>query len=318
MNQLDQLKKYTKVVIDSGDIQNIKKYKPFDATTNPSLILKAINMKEYSYLVKKSIIYSKKKGGSIKKKINRAVDKIIVSIGVEILKKIPGVISSEVDSRLSFNTQDSIKKAKKIIYMYENEHGIDRSRVLIKLASTWEGIQAAKLLEKENIHCNLTLLFSFAQAKACAESNVFLISPFVGRIYDWYRINYPSIKYNILNDEGVNSVKKIYKYYKKYSYNTIIMGASFRNKNQILSLSGCDCLTISPDLLKELESNNETFTRQLFPTKKIFNKPKNKLSKFEFEILHNKDLMAVEKLSEGIKQFSLDQIALEKIIEKNM
>ncbi|NIH41207.1 MAG: transaldolase [Buchnera aphidicola (Periphyllus aceris)] len=318
MNQLEQLKKYTKVVIDSGDIQNIKKYNPFDATTNPSLILKAIQMEKYNYLIKESIQYSKKKGGSKEKIINRAVDKIIVNFGVKILKKIPGVVSSEVDSRLSFNTEKSIKKAKDLIYMYENEHGINRSRVLIKLAATWECIKAAKYLEKEKINCNLTLLFSFAQARACAEAHVFLISPFVGRIYDWYNLHYPMKEYNVLYDKGVESVKKIYEYYKKYSYKTIIMGASFRNKKQILSLSGCDCLTISPELLKELKSSNEIFSKQLFLPKKVFSKIKEKISKSEFNFLHNQDLMAVEKLSEGIKQFSLDQNFLESIIEKNI
>ncbi|CAL4318488.1 Transaldolase A [Buchnera aphidicola (Periphyllus testudinaceus)] len=318
MNQLEQLKKYTKVVIDSGDISHIKKYKPFDATTNPSLILKAIKMKEYFYLIKNSIEYSKKKGGNNKKKITRAVDKIIVSLGSEILNKIPGVVSSEVDARLSFNIEKSILKAKKIISMYENDHGINRNRVLIKLAATWEGIKAAEYLEKNNIHCNLTLLFSFAQARACAESNVFLISPFVGRIYDWYKLNYPTSKYHVLQDKGVRSVKNIYEYYKKYLYKTIIMGASFRNKEQILALSGCDCLTISPELLEDLKSSDEILNKELFLPKVTFKKPDEKLSKSEFKFLHNKDLMAVEKLSEGIKQFSLDQNTLEKIIKKNM
>lgn len=318
MNQLDQLKKYTKIVLDSGDIENIDKYTPYDATTNPSLILKAIKMKKYQYLIKESIKYSKKKGGTKKKQIINATDKIIVSIGSKILKKIPGVISSEVDSRLSFDTKKSVLRAKKLIYMYEKEHGIPRSRILIKLAATWECIKAAKYLEQDNIHCNLTLLFSFAQARACAEANVFLISPFVGRIYDWNKIHNPWNLYNVLNDQGVQSVKKIYKYYKKYSYKTIIMGASFRNVEQILALSGCDCLTISPELLNVLQNRNKKIFKNLIKPKLILDQPSVKLSKSKFLWLHNQDAMAVEKLSEGIRQFGIDQTILESIIKKNI
>jgi transaldolase len=318
MNQLEQLKKYTKVVIDSGDIENITHYTPYDATTNPSLVLKAIQMKKYEYLLQKSINYAKKKGGLKNQIVTNATDKIIVSIGAEILKKIPGVVSSEVDSRLSFNTEKSIKKAKKLISLYEVEFGIDRSRILIKLASTWECIQAAKKLEQEGIHCNLTLLFSFAQARACAESKVFLISPFVGRISDWYSINYSSVKYRSSLDPGVQSVKKIYEYYKKHDYKTIIMGASFRNIKQVLSLSGCDCLTISPELLSILQAKSKLITKKLFMPKKIYAKPIKKLSHSEFLWLHNQDPMAVEKLSQGIRQFGTDQYLLEEIVTKNM
>ncbi|WII23742.1 transaldolase [Buchnera aphidicola] len=317
MNQLEQLKNYTKVVVDSGDINNIEKYKPHDATTNPSLILKVIKMPEYQYLLKDAINYAHKKGGNKTQKIINATDKIIVSIGIEILNKIPGFISSEVDSRLSFNTEESILKAHKIIEMYEQEYGIPRSKILIKLASTWECIKAAQFLEKDNIKCNLTLLFSFAQARACAESNVFLISPFVGRIYDWYKSKYPEIIYNSSNDPGVKSVKKIYEYYKKYSYNTIIMGASFRNVDQILELSGCDRLTISPELLGFLQCNTKKIFCKLKKPNKKYQHPKHRLSESEFRWLHNQDAMAVEKLSEGIRQFSLDQDILEKIVLKN-
>lgn len=318
MNQLEQLKKYTKIVIDSGDIENIKKYTPYDATTNPSLVLQAIKMKKYEYLLQKSINYAKKKGGTKNELITNATDNIIVSIGAEILKKIPGVVSSEVDSRLSFDVEKSIEKAKKLIFMYEEEYGIDRSRILIKLASTWECIQAAKLLEKENIHCNLTLLFSFAQARACAEAKVFLISPFVGRISDWYNINYSSSDYQASLDPGVQSVKKIFEYYKKHSYKTIIMGASFRHIKQVLSLSGCDCLTISPELLSILKSKKKIIKKKLLTPKKKLSNSNKKLSHADFLWLHNQDPMAVEKLSQGIRQFGTDQYLLEKIVIKNM
>ncbi|CAL4318440.1 transaldolase [Buchnera aphidicola] len=317
MNQLDQLKSYTKVVIDSGDIENIDEYRPHDATTNPSLILKAINMRKYNYLLKESINYAHKNGGNKKQKIINATDKILVSIGAKILQKIPGFVSSEVDSRLSFNTEESILKAHKIINMYEQEYGVSRSRILIKLAATWECIQAAKFLEKEDIKCNLTLLFSFSQARACAEANVFLISPFVGRIYDWYKSKNLLDSYDEFNDPGVNSVKKIYKYYKKNSYNTIIMGASFRNVKQILSLSGCDRLTISPELLNILRSNNDPISCELKEHSNNYKKPIDKLSESEFRWMHNQDPMAVEKLSEGIRQFGIDQSLLEEIVEKN-
>ncbi|MCW5197599.1 transaldolase [Buchnera aphidicola] len=318
MNQLEQLKKYTKIVIDSGDIEKIEKYTPYDATTNPSLVLKAIQMKKYRSLLQESINYAKKKGGNRNKIITNATDKIIVSIGAEILKKIPGVVSSEVDSRLSFDTHKSIEKAKKLISLYETEFGISRSRILIKLAATWECIQAAKELEKENIRCNLTLLFSFAQARACAESKVFLISPFVGRISDWYNVNYSSSQYKSSLDPGVQSVQKIYKYYKKYSYKTVIMGASFRDIKQVLSLSGCDCLTISPELLEILQSKNTIIKQKLSTPKKIFPNHTDILSHSDFLWLHNQDSMAVEKLSQGIRQFGTDQYLLEEIVIKNM
>ncbi|QCI27075.1 transaldolase [Buchnera aphidicola] len=312
MNQLNELKKITTIVADTGDVNEIKKYEPIDATTNPSLILQTMNISAYHNLIIDAVNYGKKIGNFIKDKITHASDKILVNIGKEILKYIPGKVSSEIDSRLSFNTELCILKAKKIINMYE-DLGISRSRILIKLASTWECIQAAKELQKDDIHCNLTLLFSFAQAKACAESNVFLISPFVGRIYDWYYQNKLIKNYNSSTDPGVVSLKKIYKYYKQYGYKTIIMGASFRNIEQILELSGCDYLTISPIFLKQLKNNVGKVIRKLIP-ETIIKKPKYILNESEFRWEHNQDRMAVEKLSEGIRQFSNDQEKLEKIL----
>ncbi|CAL4318470.1 Transaldolase A [Buchnera aphidicola (Pterocallis alni)] len=316
MNQLIGLKQFTKIVADSGNFYEINKYKPEDATTNPSLILQNINIPEYQCLIDDAIVYSKKLGGDRNTKIIHASDKLIVNIGNKILQYIPGMISTEIDARLSFNTDLCILKANKIINMYE-ELGIDRSRVLIKLASTWECIQAAKQLKKDNINCNLTLLFSFAQAKACAEAGIFLISPFVGRIYDWYCKNGLLKNYHVSSDPGVLAVQKIYKYYKKYGYNTIIMGASFRNTKQILALSGCDCLTIAPIFLEKLKNTNAIVERKLnLPNKSI--NTATALDIYEFNLEHNQDRMAVEKLSEGIRQFSDDQEKLEIILNDKM
>ncbi|WP_343191885.1 transaldolase [Buchnera aphidicola] len=316
MNQLDQLKKYSTIVIDTGNINLIKKFLPQDATTNPSLILHAMKLPYYKNLISNAIKCANKINGSIQKKICFASKKISVDIGTEILKIVPGRISTEVDARISFDKELCISYAKGIIDMYE-KNGIKKNRVLIKLAATWESIQAAKELEKENIHCNLTLLFSFAQARACAEAGVFLISPFVGRIYDWYKKN------NILNinkfkdDPGVCSVKKIFNFYKKYSYKTIIMAASFRNIMQILELSGCDYLTISPELLYKLKLNFKKIEKKLvFPNKK--NTAKKKITESEFRFQHNENVMASEKLSEGIRQFGYDQKEIENIIIKNI
>ncbi|QCI15784.1 transaldolase [Buchnera aphidicola] len=316
MNQLNLLKQFSIVVADTSDIESICKYKPQDATTNPSLILQAVSLNKNKRFIDQAVQYANKKGGLYKDKIVNASDKILVDIGVEILKYIPGYISSEVDARLSFSTEKCILKAQKIIKLYE-EQGIPRNRVLIKLASTWECIKASEELQKDDIFCNLTLLFSFAQARACAESNVFLISPFVGRIYDWY------VSQNLLStssfekDPGVLSVCKIYDYYKKYNYKTIIMGASFRNINQILHLSGCDRLTISPNLLKELESNTKKIKRKLIPPN-VHYIPPIALSEEEFRWEHNQDAMAVEKLSEGIRNFGRDQLYLEQILAKKI
>jgi len=314
LNQLESLKKYTTIVADSGDIEFIREYLPEDATTNPSLIRQAVNLPKYQYVIHNAVSYAKKKGGCKNLKIENAVDKISIILGIQILNVIPGKISTEIDSRLSFNTDLCIERARKIISMYDEEN-IDRSRVLIKLAATWESVCAAKELKKEGIQSNLTLLFSFAQARICAESQVFLVSPFVGRIYDWYSSKSLIMSSNIDEDPGVKSVRKIYFYYKKYGYKTIIMGASFRNIDQILALSGCDRLTISPILLNKLKLNKNSVIRKLIPPKIIKSKP-IPLSRSEFLWLHNEDAMAVEKLSEGIRQFSIDQKFLEDHVSK--
>ncbi|VFP85650.1 Transaldolase A [Buchnera aphidicola (Cinara pseudotaxifoliae)] len=314
MNQLERLKKYTTVVVDSGDIECIARYRPQDATTNPTLILKSVLSKKYDFIINEAIQYAKKMGGSQSNQLQNASDMVSVRFGKEILKYIPGYISTEIDARLSFNTDQCVQKAIKLINLYK-EQDIDTSRVLIKLAATWECIQAAYKLKKLGILCNLTLLFSFAQARACADFDVFLISPFVGRIYDWYQKNNTDHSYCSASDPGVLAVKKIFFYYKKYMYKTIIMGASFRNVEQILELSGCDRITISPDLLNLLENKTCDFNKKL-DIKKISTvsfKP-TPISESEFRFLHNQDAMAVEKLSEGIRQFSHDQIELENFL----
>jgi transaldolase len=313
MNQLEELKKMTTVVVDSGDIESISKYVPEDATTNPTLILQAMSLDHYQELIDKSIIYAKKTGTDYESKIVDATDKISVSLGIQILRFISGKVSIEVDARLSFDQESCIKKAIKLINMFEEE-GIHRSRILIKLAATWEGIKAAEELEKNNIHCNLTLLFSFAQAQACAEAGVYLISPFVGRIYDWYNVRDPINPYRYDRDPGVISVHKIYNYYKTHGYSTIVMGASFRKKEQILGLAGCDRLTISPLLLSELQSSTGPVERKLFNTRKNVDLS-IKITESDFHWLHNQDIMAVEKLSDGIRKFGDDQIKLEKVVE---
>lgn len=312
MNQLESLKKMTTVVVDSGDIEFISKFFPEDATTNPTLILQAMFLKHYQKLIDESIHYAKKIGGDYKNKIVNATDKIAVSLGIKILNLISGKVSIEVDSRLSFNKELCIEKAYKLINMFEEE-GFDRSRILIKLAATWEGIKAAEELEKHNIRCNLTLLFSFVQAQACAEAGVYLISPFVGRIYDWHNKITPIRTYSYEKDPGVMSVHRIYNYYKENGYSTIVMGASFRRKEQILGLAGCDRLTISPILLSELLSSTDIVERKLFNIKNKFN-PGIKVTESDFRWLHNQDIMAVEKLSDGIRQFGYDQIKLEKMV----
>lgn len=319
MDQLEILKKFTTIVVDSGDIELIQQYKPMDATTNPSIILYNVLSKKYNYIVEKSILYSKKIGGSIENQITNSVDMISVIFGCEILKNIPGYISTEIDAKLSFNVDLCVRKAIKIIKLYD-DLGINKSRILIKLAATWEGIQAAKILKKIGIQCNLTLLFSFAQAQACADAKVFLISPFVGRIYDWYNKNGNLVVPYIANDDpGVIAIKNIFYHYKKYGYKTIIMGASFRRIEQIIALSGCDRLTISPSLLSELQYCNMHIERNLSSkgTKKNVCPP-SILSESEFRWLHNKNPMAVEKLSEGIRQFYVDQKKLEVFLSKHL
>jgi len=316
MNQLDAMKQFTTVVADSGDIESIRHYHPEDATTNPSLILKASGLDAYKHLIDDAIDYAKKQGGSKETQIINASDKVAINLGMEILKSVPGRVSTEVDARLSFDRGMCVTKAEKLVRMYE-ENGIDRSRILIKLASTWEGIKAAEELEKNGIQCNLTLLFSFAQARACAEAGVFLISPFVGRIYDWYNTRKPLDPYVVDEDPGVKSVRRIYDYYKKHRYSTVIMGASFRKVEQIQALAGCDRLTISPNLLEELANSDAPLERKLEPSTEGFHQPAS-LSEAEFRWEHNQDPMAVEKLSDGIRQFAIDQQKLEDVLASRL
>ncbi|QIQ21522.1 transaldolase [Zophobihabitans entericus] len=314
MSQLDELKKYTIVVADTGDIDSIKQFSPEDATTNPSLVLKAAQLPQYKHLIDSAIETAKQQGGSKETQLLNASDQVAVNIGAEILKYVPGRISTEVDARLSFDRGMCVAKARKLIALYQ-EKGIDKSRILIKIAATWEGIKAAEELEKEKINCNLTLLFSFAQARACAEAGVYLISPFVGRIYDWYNTRQPITNYVAAEDPGVVSVRNIYNYYKQHRYTTVVMGASFRKKEQILALAGCDRLTISPNLLNELKDSKEPVTRVLEPSKEVLNRP-SPITESEFRWQHNSDAMAVEKLAEGIRQFAVDQNKLEEMLVK--
>jgi len=319
MSALEQLKKLTVVVADTGDFEAMKEYKPTDATTNPSLILQAANMPQYQSLINKAIEYGKGRGGSAEDQLTNTMDKLFVLFGCEILKIIPGRVSTEVDARLSFNKEGSITKAKRLIDLYAEE-GIAKERILIKLASTWEGIQAAKELEeKHGIHCNMTLLFNFAQAVACAEAGVTLISPFVGRILDWYIAHTNQKSYEPLEDPGVKSVTKIYNYYKKFGYKTVVMGASFRNSGEIKALAGCDLLTISPALLQELSKSNESITPYLnAKTAEKENLEKISIDEKSFRWMLNDDEMANDKLSDGIRKFAADAIKLEKIIQQKM
>ncbi|XP_018329221.1 transaldolase [Agrilus planipennis] len=316
-NSLEQLKELTTVVADTGDFEAMKQYKPTDATTNPSLILQAATLPQYKQLVEKAVKYGYKTGSNAEDRLEAAMDKLFVLFGVEILKIIPGRVSTEVDARLSFDKEASITKAKRIIELYEEE-GIKKDRILIKLASTWEGIQAAKELEqKHGIHCNLTLLFSFAQAVACAEAGVTLISPFVGRILDWHVANTDKKSFSGEEDPGVISVKKIYNYYKKFGYKTIVMGASFRNVEEIKALAGCDYLTISPKLLGELEGSNDVLKKQLSEENaKRAQIEKITLNEAAFRWMHNEDVMATDKLADGIRKFAADAIKLENSIKE--
>jgi len=309
-NQLEQLKQMTTVVADTGDVEAIAKFHPQDATTNPSLLLKAAALPNYQHLLTHAVDWAKEQSNDTTQQVSDAADKLSVLIGLEILKIVPGRISTEVDARLSFDCQASIKKAHKLIAMY-NEAGITNDRILIKLASTWEGIKAAEQLEKEGINCNLTLLFSFAQAQACAESGVYLISPFVGRILDWYKKDTGRANYPADEDPGVVSVTSIYNYYKAKGFNTVVMGASFRNIGEILALAGCDRLTISPQLMNELE-NSETNVEQKLFAKQEQQAVDKTLSEATFRWAMNEDPMATEKLSEGIRNFAVDQNKLEK------
>ncbi|WP_100643053.1 transaldolase [Alteromonas facilis] len=313
-DQLSSLRTMTTVVADTGDIEAIKKYQPVDATTNPSLLLKAAELPQYASLIDEAVAYAKSLGGSEAEQIDNASDKLAVSIGHQIQQIIPGRISTEVDARLSFDTQATIAKAEKLIALYQAA-GVDKSRILIKIASTWEGIKAAEHLEKQGINCNLTLLFSFAQAQACAEAGVFLISPFVGRILDWYKKSTGKDSYASAEDPGVVSVTKIYNYYKQHGYNTVVMGASFRNTGEITELAGCDRLTISPQLLEELANTGGEVQQKLTPATDVSAKPEP-LSEAEFRWAHNEDAMATEKLAEGIRNFAADQEKLEQLLKQ--
>ena len=313
-NKLDQLKSMTDVVADTGDIEAIERFTPMDATTNPSLLLKAAQLPQYANLVNESKIWAQQQGGSEEQQLANCSDKLAVAIGCEILKIIPGKISTEVDSRLSFDTAATIAKARKLIGLYADAD-IPASRVLIKIAATWEGIKAAEVLEKEGINCNLTLLFGFAQAAACAEAGVFLISPFVGRILDWYKMNTDKKDYAAEEDPGVLSVSRIYNFYKQHGYQTVVMGASFRNLGEIEQLAGCDRLTISPGLLEELANDNGALECQLSAdnTGTAIAKPDNTEQAFRWAM--NEDAMATEKLAEGIRNFTIDQIKLEQLLK---
>ncbi len=314
MSKLELLRKMTTIVVDTGDIDAIKKYRPTDATTNPSLIGSAIQKPEYKNLIEDAIKYSDKKGGSGREKCTILIDKLFVNVGAEILKLIPGRVSTEVDARLSFDVEGSIKKAQTLIAMYE-EMGVSRDRILIKLASTWEGGLAARELEKMGIHCNMTLLFSLAQAIHCAESHATLISPFVGRILDWYKAHEKKEGYPPAEDPGVKSVTQIYNYFKKFGYKTQVMGASFRNKDEILELAGCDLLTISPQLLTELAESEGNVPRRLDPEKaKQMDIQKIPLDEKTFRFMLNEDPMATEKLAEGIRNFAKAALTLEQTL----
>lgn len=312
---LEQLKAFTTIVADTGDIEAIRRYQPEDATTNPSLILKASQIPEYDNLIADAVAYAKAQSDDAATQLEDAADKLAVNIGLEILKLVPGRISTEVDARLSFDTEASLAKARKLMKMYK-EAGIDADRILIKLASTWEGIRAAEQLEQEGINCNLTLLFSFAQARACAEANVYLISPFVGRILDWYKKS-TGKEYGAEDDPGVVSVSSIYEYYKQHGYNTVVMGASFRNTGEIIQLAGCDRLTIGPSLLEELEQSNAKVERVLEFNGEVKDRPAA-MNEQQFRWEMNEDAMATEKLSEGIRNFAIDQEKLEVMLRERL
>ena len=313
LTQLDQLKKFTKVVADTADFESIKEFKPQDATTNPSLVYAATQKREYAHLVDEVLTDRKKSGLSGAAQIEDIVDHLLVQFGCEILKIVPGRVSTETDARLSFDVEGSIKKARQLVKLYE-ERKISRERVLIKVASTWEGINAAERLQKEGIKCNLTLMFSLPQAVRCAEANVQLISPFVGRIYDWYKAANKR-DYTGPEDPGVQSVDEIYTYYKKFDYKTEVMGASFRNVGQIIELAGCDALTISPELMKELSESYQPVERKLDPEKaKQTDVQRLELGEKKFRWLLNENAMATEKTAEGIRKFSADIVKLETMV----
>ena len=313
MSKLEQLKTMTDVVADTGDIEAIRRFHPQDATTNPSLLLKAAALPHYARLLDAARDWASAQGGSDQEQLANCCDRFAVDVGREILAIVPGRISTEVDARLSFDSDATMERARKLIGMYE-EAGIGRERILIKTASTWEGIRAAEQLEREGINCNLTLLFGFSQAAACADAGVFLISPFVGRILDWYKANTDTVIASPADDPGVQSVTRIYNYYKQHGYRTVVMGASFRNAGEIEALAGCDRLTISPALLEELAADTGELPRRLDPRTARSTEPRCSPEESAFRYELNADAMATEKLAEGIRNFVADQLRLEKLI----
>lgn len=318
MNLLEQLRKITTVVSDTGDIDSIKEYKPTDSTTNPSLILTAVQENKYTNLLEEAIGFAKRNAKDKQQQLSKALDKLIINFGLEILKIIPGRVSTEVDARLSFDIEGSVNKARELVKLY-NDAGIDNKRVLIKLASTWEGVKAAEILTKENIHCNMTLLFSLPQAIASADVGVQLISPFVGRILDWYKGHNENKEISPADEPGVKLVKDIFSYYRKFDFKTEIMGASFRNIGEILELAGCDLLTISPKLMGELEQKEGTLERKLdIKNVKASSIEKMNLDEKQFRWMLNEDAMATDKLAEGIRKFGKDIIKLEELISKKL
>jgi len=313
---LTQLKAMTHIVVDSADIDAIRNHRSEDATTNPSLLLKVVTLPEYQPLIADAIAWAQSQSSDPIQQAHDAMDKLAVNIGVEILKIVPGRISTEVDARLSFDTAATVEKARKLIRLY-NAAGIANERVLIKIAATWEGIRAGESLEREGIHCNLTLMFGFAQARCSAEAGVTLISPFVGRIFDWQKAKEGRSEIPAEEDMGVLSVRRIYEYFKTYGYPTTVMGASFRNMGEILALAGCDRLTISPNLLEELQKTEGDLIRRLRATDEVKQRP-DAMSEPEFRWEMNQDAMATEKLAEGIRGFTVDQVKLEKMLAQRL
>ncbi len=318
MTVLESLKSMTKVVADTSDFEAIKLYKPTDATTNPSLVYKAAGMPQYRHLLDEAVSYAKANSTTTEQAVEIALDKVAINFGIEILNQVERYVSTEIDARLSFDVDATVAKGRQLISMYEDA-GISKDRVLLKIASTWEGIQAARILEKEGCRCNLTLLFSFAQAVACAEAGVFLISPFVGRIFDWFKKAEGVESYGFDDDPGVKSVRRIYAYYKKYGYTTVVMGASFRNTDEIKALAGCDLLTISPNLLEEMSNDNSELKQILSPSyADKCEDEKIELDEKTFRWMLNEDAMATEKLAEGIRGFTADLIKLEDMIKEQL
>lgn len=316
-SQLEQLKTMTTVVADTGDIEAIRQFQPVDATTNPSLLLKAAALPNYAGLLADAKSWAQAQNSQPSQQLSLMTQKFGVLIGLEILKIIPGKVSTEVDARLSFNTEQTLQQARQLVQLY-NEAGIGNDRILIKIAATWEGIQAARILEQEGIKCNLTLLFSFAQAAACADAGAYLISPFVGRILDWHKNQQPDADFSGLNDPGVQSVTNIYNYYKANKIDTIVMGASFRNIGEIQALAGCDRLTISPQLMEELQQQTSTtLERQLDASQATHQQAASVIAEDQFRWQLNEDAMATEKLAEGIRNFAKDQVKLEQALAKS-